>query len=662
MTPISPEFSRLSDAVKNPAEPTEKFRRMIDSLPAAIYTTDAEGRLTYYNPAAVEFSGRKPKLGTDQWCVTLKLYHPDGRHMPHDQCPMALALKEERPILGTEAIAERPDGKRVWFRPYPSPIRDDNGKVIGGINMLIDLSEEKKAQKRIRQNEKELNDFFDNATVGLHFVGPDGIIQRVNQAELDLLGYSREEYVGRHIADFHADSEVIGDILKRLKNREELHDYEAPLLCKDGSVKHVLISSNVYEEDGKFIHTRCFTRDITERKRAKAELKKMNETLEHRVAERTSTLKSYQEQLRSLASELSKAEERERQRLATELHDNLGQMLAVGKMQVDLIQKGQMPDNTSADIGKLKELMDDALAYTRNLMSELKPPPALDDEDIRANLKWIAKKMQKHGLEVSIEEVDQKLPIENEVQTTVSQCIRELLFNVVKHASVSKAHIGITPLDTRVLISVEDKGEGFDTGDLNSIATDKGGFGLFNVRERVDLLGGKVEVHSEPGKGTEVTLDIPLKESELDVFSVRKKGITPPPPDKTDAKSSQRIKVLLADDHQMVREGLRKIIEEENDMMVIAEAADGEEAVKLCHEHAPDIVLMDVNMPVMGGIEATQKILSAMSHIRVIGLSLHNDESVIEEMYNVGATAYLTKTEAFEALSATIRGEAISSA
>ncbi len=647
---------------QNPGIHTEKFRRMIDSLPAAIYTTDAEGRLTHYNPAAVEFSGREPELGTDQWCVTLKLYHPDGRHMPHDQCPMALALKEERPILGTEAIAERPDGNRVWFRPYPSPIWDKNGNMIGGINMLIDITEEKEAQKQIRRNEQELNDFFENAAVGIHFVGPDGIVQRANQAELDLLGYSREEYVGRPIADFHADGETIEDILTRLKNREELQDYEAPLLCKDGSIKHVLISSNVYEEDGEFIHTRCFTRDITERKQAQEELKEMNETLEQRVAERTSTLKSYQDQLRSLASELSKAEERERRRLATKLHDNLGQMLAVGKMQVDLLKKDEFSGNKYSDIEKLKEVMDDALAYTRNLMSELKPPPSLNDEDIRANLKWIAKKMEKHDLAVSIEDVDRKVPLAKEVQTTISQCIRELLFNVVKHTTVNKAHIGINPNDSHVLISVEDKGSGFDTGNLNSMPSANAGFGLFSIRERLDLLGGKVEVYSNPGKGTKVDLYIPLKESEQVIPSVSEVKDTPSIPDDYVKKTGQKIKVLLADDHQMVREGLRKIIEEEDDMMVIGEAADGEEAVELSHSTSPDIILMDVNMPRMGGIEATQKILSDMPHIRVIGLSLHDDESVIEEMYNVGATAYLTKTEAFEALCATIRGEAMSSA
>ena len=109
-------------------ESERHFRRMIDALPAAIYTTDAKGRLTHFNPACVEFSGRTPELGSDHWCVTWKLYHPDGRPMPHDECPMAIALKEGRIVRGAEAIAERPDGTRIWFTPYPTPLFDDAGQ------------------------------------------------------------------------------------------------------------------------------------------------------------------------------------------------------------------------------------------------------------------------------------------------------------------------------------------------------------------------------------------------------------------------------------------------------------------------------------------------------------------------------------------------------
>jgi PAS domain S-box-containing protein len=128
------------------------FGEIIDSLPAAIYATDAEGRLTHFNRAAVELSGRVPELGTDHWCVTWKLYYPDGKPMRHDECPMAICLRERRPVLDTEAIAERPDGTRFWFQPYPTPMFDESGNLIGGINMLLDITERKNAEAQIRSD------------------------------------------------------------------------------------------------------------------------------------------------------------------------------------------------------------------------------------------------------------------------------------------------------------------------------------------------------------------------------------------------------------------------------------------------------------------------------------------------------------------------------
>lgn len=122
-----------------------RLRDLIEALPAAIYTTDAEGRITMFNDAAVKFSGRVPQLGTDSWCVSWKLFRPDGTPLPHDQCPMAMALKEGRPIRGCEAIAERPDGTRVNFLPYPTPLWDTTGKLAGAVNMLVDITERTRA-------------------------------------------------------------------------------------------------------------------------------------------------------------------------------------------------------------------------------------------------------------------------------------------------------------------------------------------------------------------------------------------------------------------------------------------------------------------------------------------------------------------------------------
>jgi len=138
-------------------EQQDELQSILEALPAAVYTTDAEGTVTFYNQAAVEMSGRTPRIGEDKWCVTWKLFKTNGQPLPHDEYPMAIALKENRAIRGEEAIAERPDGMRVPFIAYPTPIGDADGRLVGGINMLVDVSERKQAEYRQRMLLDELN-------------------------------------------------------------------------------------------------------------------------------------------------------------------------------------------------------------------------------------------------------------------------------------------------------------------------------------------------------------------------------------------------------------------------------------------------------------------------------------------------------------------------
>ena len=129
-------------------ERERRFRELLDALPAAVYTTDAAGRITYYNDAAATLWGHRPPLGSSEWCGSWKLFWPDGAPLPHDQCPMAVALKENRAVRGMEAAAERPDGTRVPFIPYPTPIHDETGKLVGAVNMLVDVTERKRSEEQ----------------------------------------------------------------------------------------------------------------------------------------------------------------------------------------------------------------------------------------------------------------------------------------------------------------------------------------------------------------------------------------------------------------------------------------------------------------------------------------------------------------------------------
>lgn len=126
----------------------KQFRDLLQALPAAIYTTDADGRITFFNRACIDFAGRTPKIG-DMWCVTWKLFHPDGTPLAHEDCPMAIALRENRPVRNVEAIAERPDGSRICFVPYPTPLRDEAGRLLGAVNMLVDITTRKLAEERM---------------------------------------------------------------------------------------------------------------------------------------------------------------------------------------------------------------------------------------------------------------------------------------------------------------------------------------------------------------------------------------------------------------------------------------------------------------------------------------------------------------------------------
>lgn len=154
----APAVPSLSVAMTNGVGTTDFHwsRELLDALPAAVYTTDPAGRITYYNQAAVELWGRRPELGDEHFCGSWRLYWPDGTPMAHDECPMAVSLRENRAVRGMEAVAERPDGTRIPFIPYPTPLRDESGAVVGAVNMLVDITERKAAETALREREARL--------------------------------------------------------------------------------------------------------------------------------------------------------------------------------------------------------------------------------------------------------------------------------------------------------------------------------------------------------------------------------------------------------------------------------------------------------------------------------------------------------------------------
>src|SRR6266481_20414 len=287
----------------HPCDTRGYFRDLLEALPTAIYTTDANGRITFFNQAAVEFSGRTPEIGSDQWCVTWRLYWPDGRPMAHDECQMARALKEDRSIRGEEAIAERPDGTRVAFMPYPTPLHDAAGRLVGAVNMLVDLTDRKKAEEaprllneileqRVEERTRELTD----ASMQLHeserrfrlFVGgvtdyaiymldTEGVITNWNSGAVRIKGYQAEEIVGQHFSVFYSSTDRQEGLPQRalmIAARDGRFETDGWRIRKDGSRfwANVVIDA-VHDDGGVLIGFAKVTRDMTARRAVEEQLR-----------------------------------------------------------------------------------------------------------------------------------------------------------------------------------------------------------------------------------------------------------------------------------------------------------------------------------------------------------------------------------------------------
>ena len=378
----------------------------------------------------------------------------------------------------------------------------------------------------------------------------------------------------------------------------------------------------------------------------------LNRSLEQHVAELTDRAV----QLRAMAGELALAEQRERKRLAKVLHDNLQQLLVGAKFHTSLLARSGDP--AAKETGReVENLLGQALVASRTLTTELSPP-ILEEGGLGVALKWLGEWMaDRHGLAVEVTtDDDLPQPVED-VKVFLFESVRELLFNAVKHSKVRSATVHAHCLDGRLWIVVADKGVGFDPARIAQARLGTGGFGLLTIRERLTLIGGQMEIDSAPGQGCRFVLSVPLDvvPAALSPAAVSAAIATvgrpvPRPPDE-----SGRIRVLLADDHNVMRQGLTHLLQQEPDMEVVGQAADGRMAGNLARDLRPDVVLMDVTMPEMNGIEATRAIVAELPEMKVIGLSMFQETDKAQAMRAAGASGYFCKSDPPEAVVAAIR-------
>ena len=270
---------------------TDHFRQIVEDLPTALYMTDASGRITYFNKAATELWGRSPVIGEEWWCGSWKLFWPDGRPMAHDECPMAQTLKTGKPVLGAQAIVERPDGTRCTFVPFPSPMFDTAGRLIGAVNLLFDVS----AWNASEQATQHLAAIIESSEDAIISKGLDGTIRTWNRAAEQLFGYTASEIVGKSILTIiplERRSEET-EIIARIRKGERIEHFETVRQRKDGTLVDLSLTvSPVKDRHGTVVGASKIARDISDRRHAERVKEHLINEIKHRVKNTLGTVQA----------------------------------------------------------------------------------------------------------------------------------------------------------------------------------------------------------------------------------------------------------------------------------------------------------------------------------------------------------------------------------
>ncbi len=391
-----------------------------------------------------------------------------------------------------------------------------------------------------------------------------------------------------------------------------------------------------------------------ERRQADQALQALNQELEQRVSERTALAEHRANQLRTLAFQLAHTEQRERERIGRLLHDDLQQTLIAAKYQMGALKVRSPEPKNQQTIALVDEYLNSALDTSRSLTTELYPA-VLNEAGLGPALAWLAQDMKtKYGLDVQADIQAEVNKDEEGVAFLMFEAARELLLNTVKHSDATSARVSLSKTrGNEVQIVVKDNGRGFDARKLSAdVRAQSSGLGLMAIRERMDYIGGLLEIATAPGAGAEVTLVARIAEppSRLHAREPWQAGSKP-----REEVNGKRTRVLLVDDHLLVRQGIKEMIARQSDMEVVGEAANGHQAIEMAHQYQPDVIVMDMSMPGMNGIEATREIAHERPEIRIIGLSMYDQIEYGEAMLAAGAVDYVTKDGPLEDLMTAIR-------
>ena len=474
-------------------ESEELFRRTFDEAPigAAIISTDF--RFKRVNSALCSITGySQEELESLSF---LDITHPEDRA---ENLIMAQKLASgELRDYQLEKRYIRKDGKIVWVRASIKVMRDEAGKPIYYLPMTEDITERKKVEIDLRESEEKYRLLIQSLPGVVYKGQKDWSVEFFDEKAERFTGYKVEEYSsGRKKwselileEDLHRAKEAFIRALKT--DRSFIREYR--IRCMDGNICWVQDRGTIVcDEKGDILYVNGVFFDVTERKKLDEQL------LEH------------QGQLRSMASELALTEERQRRDLAQDLHDSIGQTLALSKLRVDSMRCGEVASKISPELEGLSRNLEDAIEQTQSLIFRLSPP-VLYQVGLGEALEYLAELMEKsYGVPIAVSSELDSLPLPEDESVLLFRAVQELLINIVKHAKASKSSVTLKGSDDHVQIEVRDDGVGFDPARLKGEEAREERFGLFSIRERLQHLGGHMQIDSSPGGGTKVNITAPL--------------------------------------------------------------------------------------------------------------------------------------------------------
>jgi PAS domain S-box-containing protein len=363
------------------------------------------------------------------------------------------------------------------------------------VTLRREAARRRDVEEGLREAETRSRETLENVQLISVMVDTEGNVTFCNDFFLNLVGWRREEVMGTNWFDRFIPQDQ--GAVKRLfasfcsDGRFPIH-LQNDIMTRDGERRYISWNNTVLRDRrGHVIGIMGIGEDITERINAE------------------NALSSYQEQLENLAAELSLAEERERRRLAADLHDRIGQSLAFANIKTHSL-RGFVTEGGVGHLADLSGLMEQVIQDVRTLIFQISPP-LLYEVGLEAALEWLAESIQQeHGFPVAFADDDEPKPLADEMKVTLFQVAREVLINAAKHARASTVRLGVQRNGECILLRIEDDGVGFDTSSVAAKSPAHSGFGFFTIRQRMEFLGGQVDIDSLPGRGTTVTVTAPL--------------------------------------------------------------------------------------------------------------------------------------------------------